>query len=234
MKFHMCSRWSVFAAITFAALSFLPQQSWAGGKKSEWISLFDGKSLDGWKRYRGKGMPGKQWQTKNGVLHLTGGGGGDIMTKQKFSDFVLELEWKISPGGNSGIMYRVKAGEIVPWRNGPEYQILDNAKHRDGKNPKTSAAALYGMVPAKSGKLKPVGQYNKTKIVLKGKHLEHWLNGKKVVEIEIGGERWNKLYKASKFRKYENFGRMRTGHIVLQDHGDPVWYRNIRVRRISK
>ncbi|MGF1583183.1 MAG: DUF1080 domain-containing protein [Gemmataceae bacterium] len=231
MQFFVRSSLMFVVAVATSVLVASPTA--AGDNKSKWISLFDGQSLDGWKRYRGSGSPGEQWQAQDGVLHLTGRGGGDISTTKKFRNFELELEWKISAGGNSGIMYRVKGGDVSPWRTGPEYQILDNAKHRDGQNPLTSAAALYGMVPADGGMLKPVGKYNKTKIVLKGNHLEHWLNGKKVVEIEIKSERWKKLYQASKFRDYAKFGQMKTGYIVLQDHGNPVWYRNIRIRRLS-
>lgn len=217
------------AIIAFAgiAISFMVSSSHAG--EDGWISLFDGKSLKGWAPYKGKKI-GDAWVVQDGMLHLKGAGGGTIITKKQFDNFILEFDWKISPGGNSGIMYRVRKGDKAAYFSGPEYQILDNDKHRDGKNPKTSAAALYAMVPAKDGKLQPVGEWNKAKIVLKGSHLEHWLNGKKVVDIEINGPRWKELVNASKFKTWEPFGQMKKGHIAFQDHGDPVWYRNIRLK----
>lgn len=219
--------------LRLAMLFVLLLNTSASAKEAKgWIKLFDGKSLDGWMRYDGK-APGKAWVAEDGVLHLKGGGGGTIITKEQYDNFELTFEWKVSPGGNSGVMYRVRQGDRAPYFSGPEYQVLDDAKHRDGKNPKTASGALYALVAADGKEVKPVGEWNKAKIVLKGNHLEHWVNGKQVVEIEIGGERWNKLVKESKFSKWKPFGKMKKGHIAFQDHGDPVWFRNIHLRPLK-
>lgn len=155
------------------------------------------------------------------------------MTKDQFGDFELRFEWKVSPGANSGVMYRVSETEPASYMTGPEYQVLDNAKHPDGRRAETSAASLYALYPAVGAAAKPVGEYNEARIVVRGKHLEHWLNGKKVVETEINGEDWNKRIGSSKFKGWKKFGQNAEGHIVLQDHGDRVWYRNIRVKKLS-
>lgn len=201
-------------------------------EKGGWISLFDGKSLKGWRKYNGK-EPGRAWVAEDGVLHLKQRGGGTIISEQQFGDFELQLEWKVAKGSNSGIMYRVREGDRAPYFSGPEYQILDDANHRDGKNPKTSAGSLYALVAPEGKELKPVGEWNTCRIVLKGSHLEHWLNGKKVVEIEMHSPKWESLVKASKFAKWKPFGTVKKGHIAIQDHGDPVWFRSIRIRALK-
>ena len=151
------------------------------------------------------------------------------MTREEFDDFTLELDWKISSGGNSGIMYRVATGDTAPYYSGPEYQILDSSRHADGKSRLTSAGALYGLYPSPADCEKPAGEWNSAKIVVQGKHIEHWLNGRKIVDCEIGSDDWARRVAQSKFATWEKFGKMARGHIVLQDHGDQVWYRNIRI-----
>lgn len=213
-------------------MSGLWLSSLVAAQAAEKVVLFDGKSLDAWRGYKNEAI-GAAWVVEDGALHLSKGGGGDIISKAEFEDFELELEWKVAPGANSGVMYRVRLGDGAPYFSGPEYQILDDAKHADGKNPKTSAGSLYALVAADGKELKPVGEWNTTKIVIKGNQLEHWLNGKKVVDIEIGGESWNKLVEGSKFKSWTQFGKSPKGHICLQDHGDKVWYRNIRVTKLK-
>lgn len=191
------------------------------------IVLFDGTSLGAWQAYEGTDVP-SGWVIREESLFRESGG-GDLMTKEEFGDFELELEWKISSGGNSGIMYRVGTGDSAPYESGPEYQILDSQRHADGKSRLTSAGALYGLYPSPAECEKPAGQWNATKIVVKGNHIEHWLNGQKVVDCELGSDDWTQRVTHSKFAAWPRFGRLARGHIVLQDHGDPVWYRNIRI-----
>ena len=194
--------------------------------------LFDGSSLDHFRGYH-KEEIGKGWKIDNGTLMFDGSGGGDIITKKQYKNFELTLEWKVSEGANSGIMYRVSTGDNAPYFSGPEYQVLDDDKHRDGKNPMTSAGSIYAMYKPLNKSLKKVGDWNSAKIVLNGNKLEHWLNGQKVAHAEIGSDDWNKRIAASKFKTWEKFGKNATGHICLQDHGDKVWYRNIKIKNLK-
>jgi hypothetical protein len=152
--------------------------------KEGWKQLFDGKDTSQWRGYKATSFPTKGWRVENGTLrHVAGEGGGDLITLDKFSDFELRFEWKVSPGANSGVIYRVTEDHNASYETGPEYQVLDESKHADGKNPKTSAAALYALIACNTEKeLKPVGEWNKARIVVKGNQAEHWLNKKKVVE----------------------------------------------------
>ncbi len=193
-----------------------------------WRLLFDGQSPRGWHVYK-KDISPAGWQAKDGCL-VRVAPAGDIITDDEFQDFELSLEWRISPGGNSGIMYRVTEDHGAPWETGPEYQILDNAEHPDGRDPLTSAASCYGLYAPPRDVTVPVGFFNKARIVVQGNHVEHWLNGVKVVEYELHSPEWNKLYKDSKFNKMPDYGTRPKGKIDLQDHGDKVWYRNIKIR----
>ncbi|MDA7875177.1 DUF1080 domain-containing protein [bacterium] len=173
---------------------------------------------------------GAGWSMKDGILHFDGNKCGDLVTKQEFGNFILEFDWKISEAGNSGVMYRVSLGDKKPYKSGPEYQILDDDKHKDGKLESHRAGALYALYIPNNKTLNPVGQWNSSKIVLNGNSVQHWLNGKKVVEAELGSKDWNEKVNASKFKTWEKFGKNKTGHLCFQDHGDPVWYRNITIK----
>ena len=154
------------------------------------------------------------------------------MTVGTYGNFELKLSWKVSPGGNSGIMYRVRTGDGAPYMSGPEYQVLDDASHADGQSELTSAGALYALYPARRGVVRPAGEWNETRIVVNGNHVEHWLNGEKLVECEMWGDDWNQRFNDSKFKGWPQFAKSTEGHIALQDHGDEVWYRNIEIRRL--
>jgi hypothetical protein len=193
--------------------------------------LFDGKTLDGWRGWK-KDKPTEAWKVVDGVLTLAGKG-GDILTVEQYADFELKIDWRVAPGGNSGIMYRVAETEGAPYMTGPEYQVLDNAKHGDGKNPKTSTASIYAVYAPAKDVSKPAGEWNSTRIVAKGKKIEHWLNGEKVAEAEIGSEDWNKRIAESKWNKAKKYGQEPKGHIDLQDHGDKVEYKNIKIRVLA-
>jgi len=202
-------------------------------KPGKWKVLFDGKSADKWRGFKMTSFPDQSWKVEHGVLKtIKGGGGPDIVSKEKFDNFELELEWKVTPGANSGIMYRVSEDFDAPYETGPEMQVLDDEKHADGRNPKTSAGSLYDLIAPKNKKLKPVGEWNKVRIVIAGNHVEHWLNGIKVVEYELGSDPFNQLIAQSKFKDMPRFAREKTGYLDLQHHGDEVWYRKIRVRRL--
>ena len=195
-----------------------------------WQLLFDGHTLDGWRGYNRDDLPGG-WGVENGMLARTGEG-GDIVTDREFADFELSVEWKLEPGGNSGIFYRAAEGEEWIYHSAPEMQILDDERHPDGQNPLTSAGANYGLNAAPRGVVRPVGEWNESRVVVEGSHVEHWLNGTRVVEYVLGGEEWEARVADSKFVEWPAYGRATTGHIGLQDHGDPVWYRNLKVREI--
>jgi len=196
----------------------------AGAQEGEWKSLFDGKTFSGWQSGNGKPVS-KGWVVVDGCIHRESRG-GDIVTVEQFEDFELELEWKVAPKANSGIKYRFKKGL------GPEYQVLDDKLHGNGKNPLTSAAAMYALFACNDQKvLKPVGEFNKARIVARGTKLEHWLNGKKVLEVDTASPAWEKAKANSKFKGKAGYGEG-SGRILLQDHGDKVWYRNIRIRRL--
>lgn len=198
--------------------------------------LFDGLTLDGWRGFGRDDIPGA-WVVEDGAIHFTGEGAredrGDIITVEQFGDFELRLEWKISAGGNSGIFFRVSETSERTYESGPEMQVLDDARHVDGQDPRTSAGSNYALHAPSSPTVRPAGEWNEVRILVDGVHVEHWVNGSKVLEYEIGSEEWERLVADSKFAAWPDYGRHAVGHIGLQDHGDPVWYRNIRLRTIE-
>lgn len=216
-----------------AVLLLLPTLLMAQPSRSAgpWRSLFDGRTLAGWHHFHDTG-PVKGWQVIDGALTRTGAG-GDIVTQDQFADFELELEWKISPGGNSGIFYRIDPAAEETFRSGPEMQVLDDDRHADGKSRLTSAGACYGLYASPTGHLKPVGEWNSVRIVARGPHVEHWLNGTKLLEYELWSPDWLARVSQGKFAEMPGYGRARRGHIAVQDHGDWVAYRNIRIREIQ-
>lgn len=200
--------------------------------KSDWIVLFDGKSADAFRGYKRDSFPDKSWKVENGTLKtIPGGEVVDLITKEKFESFDLLLDWRISPGGNSGVIYHVAESFPQSYNTGPEMQVLDDSKHKDGANPKTSAGALYALIAPRAKVLKPVGEWNHARLLVCGNHVQHWLNGKKIVEYDLGSQALNDLIAASKFKDMPGFAKEKSGHIALQNHHDEVWYRNIRVRR---
>ncbi len=197
-------------------------------REAGWRPLFDGKTTTGWRGYRTDAMPAG-WQVIDGALTRVAPA-GDIVTIDQFGNFELVLEWQTAKGGNSGIFYRVSEDFEYPWQSGLEMQVLDDRSHPDGRSPLTSAGALYGVYPAKPGVVRPAGEWNAVRLVVNGNHIEHWLNGVKIVEAELGSPDWQARVNASKFGTMPRFGRNASGHIGLQDHGDRVSYRNIQIR----
>ena len=198
----------------------------------DWRVLFDGKNTDAWRAYKREGFPDKGWAAKDGMLYpIPFGERVDLITKDVYKDFELELEWKVGPKGNSGIMYDVAETELETYYTGPEMQVLDDVGHADGGSPRTSAGALYDLVAPKGKVLKPVGEWNAARLVKKGNHVEHWLNGTKIVEYELGSPALALLIANSKFAEWPRYAREGQGHIVLQHHDDDeAYFRNIRIK----
>ena len=204
-------------------------------KKAGWQLLFDGSSTEGWKKADGKPFPTKGWTISQGVLQVdpATGRGGDIVTEESFSDFELSLEFKVSEGGNSGIKYFVLPNSSL----GCEFQIIDDAKHPDaklGKDGNRKQGALYDLIaPAPAKKEKPAGEWNVGRIVSRGSHVEHWLNGVKIVEYERGSPEFKALVAGSKYKNNKGFSEVAQSPILLQDHGDVVAFRNIKIRKLK-
>jgi hypothetical protein len=202
-------------------------------QKAGWKLLFDGKSVDAWRAYRGNALP-PEWKVAAGEFQLHDKGGKlatGIVTRDEFADFELSLEWRTSQNGNSGILYRVNEEHAPPHDSGPEMQILDDDRYPAPKNPpERRAAACYDLY-APSAKVTVVpGQWNRVRIVAKGNHVEHWFNGVKVVDYELGSPDWQARVARSKFAKSPFYGKESRGHILLQQHGHDVAFRNIKIR----
>lgn len=207
--------------------------SLGAGQSGGWRSLFDGSTTTGWRAYRSQ-SPSSGWFVRDGVL-MKSQPTDDIVTVDQFGDFELELEWRLSPRGNAGIFYRgTEEYDHVYW-SAPEYQLLDDAGHRDGQNRLTSAGSAYGLYPSPAGVVKPGGEWNSTRILVRGGHVEHWLNGTKLLEYELWSPDWEARVKASKFNDWPNYGRAKRGHIAIQgDHGGELALRSIRIRDLSR
>jgi len=209
-------------------------------RNPQWQALFDGKSLDAWRGYKMATVP-DGWKIEGGAL-TKDGHVGDLITKDEFGNFELELEWKIGRAGNSGIFYRGiedpdfkgRPNDDRIYTTGPEYQLLDDNEAEDNKTRLTCAAAAYGLYPSPPGHLKPVGEWNKARIVANGAHVEHWLNDVKMVEYELWSPDWEAKVAATKFKAWPKFGRAKRGHIGVQgDHAGALAFRNIRIRSLS-
>jgi hypothetical protein len=223
----------------------LPNTLTEAEKKDGFVLLFDGKTSDGWKGYCKEDFP-KGWEIIEGMIHCKASGkgeageGGDIISSEKYGDFELMLEWKISEGGNSGIFYLAQEkcgdkGEPI-YKSAPEMQVLDNGKHPDaklGKDGNRQAGSLYDLIPATPQNAKPAGEWNQVKILVYKGTVVHTMNGENVVEYHLWTDDWKKMVANSKFKDWQDFiDTAKEGYIGLQDHGDDVWFRNIKIKKI--
>jgi hypothetical protein len=239
LLFIMMAAFALFSCkSTKTAMNSLSKEEMKDGT----ILLFDGKTTDMWRSYGKQTFPAG-WVIEDGAIKCLGSGkgeagqGGDIITKEKFGNFELTLEWKISEGGNSGIFYLAQEIEGDPiWKSSPEMQVLDNAKHPDSKmgvDGNRQAGSLYDLIPAKPQNAKPAGEWNTVKIMVYKGTVVHYQNGAQVLEYHLWTDDWKKMCANSKFKDYTNFVNTAVeGYIGLQDHGDDVWYRNIKIKKL--
>ena len=226
-----------------------PQEEAAG-----WRLLWDGKTTEGWRSARAETFPAQGWEIKDGVLTVLASGGpgsapgGDIITRERYADFEMMADFKITKGANSGIKYFVQpnldpitgagAKAAVGSAIGLEFQVLDDARHPDakaGRDGNRTMGSLYDLIPAAVGKTpNPIGEWNTARILASGRHVEHWLNGVKVLEYERGSEAFRRLVAQSKFKNIPGFGEWPGGHILLQDHGNTVSFRNLKIRHSTR
>jgi hypothetical protein len=214
----------------------------AGSSTAEWTPLFANNSTAGWHAY-GKTAPGKAWQVKDGILHLDASqkadwqtkDGGDLISNEEYENFDLKVDWKISPKGNSGIMFYVHEDTTkfkYPWQSGPETQIADNIGNEDGRRPKRHAGDLYDMISLSKDVTKPAGEWNQTEVIANNGHLDILVNQQKVLTTTLWDEHWKQVVAGSKFKEWPGFGTYKKGHIALQDHGADVWFRNVQIKRL--
>ena len=204
-------------------------------KNNGWKLLFDGKTIDGWHTY-GKQTVGNAWKISDGALHLdpSASDRGDLVTDDEFENFHLQLDWKVAPGGNSGVIFYIKEDSVkfkYPWSTGLEMQVLDNAGHSDAKITKHRAGDLYDLIVSKEA-VKPAGEWNHAQIISNNGKLEFYLNGQQTLSTSLWDDNWRNLIAGSKFKDMQDFGTFKKGKIALQDHGDNVWFRNIKIRRL--
>ncbi|OKL41846.1 3-keto-disaccharide hydrolase [Pontibacter flavimaris] len=228
---------------TTNAMADNPQnQETAANTEGEWISLFDGETTTGWHTY-GKDAVGKAWIIDDSALHLDASNkkdwqtsdGGDIVTEEEFDNFHLQLEWKVAENGNSGIIFYVKEDTSkykYTWNTGLEMQVLDNNGHPDAKIKTHRAGDLYDLIASSPETVKPAGEWNQVEIISDNGQLQFFQNGEKVLETTLWDDNWRQLVAKSKFADMPDWGTFKSGKIALQDHGDNVWYRNIRIKRL--
>jgi len=236
---------SILPLLIFFTTAYAQDNRLTNKEKQEgWQLLFDGQSMSKWKSPGSDSFPSKGWSIEDGVLFIDKGSGrqsgGDILTKEQFDDFEFTVDFKLTDGANSGVKYAVQIfnppirglGAVL----GPEYQLLDDDKHPDakaGRNGDRKLGSLYDILPSSTASaIRPIGQWNTARIVSKGNHVEHWLNGVKVLEYEKGSDVYKAAFAQSKFKDVTGFGEGRKGYILLQDHGDKVFFKNIKVRKI--
>ncbi|MBL0171983.1 MAG: DUF1080 domain-containing protein [Gemmatimonadaceae bacterium] len=219
---------SFFALLSLTACMTTAKSGSAQAKRGEWRTMFDGKTASAWRGYKMDTMP-SGWTVVDGTLGKAKST-VDIISRDEFSDFEFEMDWKLEKGGNSGLFYRgSEEFDRVYW-SAPEYQLLDDANAPDGRNRLTSAGAAYGLYALPTGIVKAAGEWNSTRIVVKGAHVEHWLNGTKL-EYELWSPDWEAKVQGSKFKAWAKYGRGHKGHIAIQgDHNGALTLRNMRVR----
>lgn len=221
-------------AMSAAPLNTLTDSEIANG----WELLFNGEDIsENWRGYKMDTVPTK-WEVEDGAIFFNPnnyGTGGDIISREQYSEFEFALEWKVAPASNSGIFYHaVESDEYeFPYETAPEMQVLDNDRHGDGKIESHRSGDLYDLLKSSVENVRPVGEWNSVRIVVRGNTVQHWQNGEKVIETTMWDDNWDALIADSKFATWPGFGKSNVGHFALQDHGDPVWYRNLKVRKLD-
>ena len=206
--------------------------------KKNWKLLFDGKTMDGWRFYQNKSC--NSWKVEGGMLHAkalpkdSSGKRADLITTDEYENFVLTLDWKLSPQGNSGILYLVTEEFSAPYYSGPDYQLIDDDEFPEKLEDWQKTGANYAMNPPKIAASNPIGSWNHTVIKVENKKVEHWLNNKKVVSYIIGNEEWNRHKEEGKWKDAAGYGKAKKGFICLQDHGSEAWFKNIKIRELKK
>ena len=193
-----------------------------------WRLLFDGKTIDHWRGYQQKAVP-RGWQVIDGAITRVGGS-TDLVSVEEYDSFDFRFDWMVESGGNSGVMYHVLETEESTYHTGPEYQVLDNARHSDGQSPFTSAGACHSLYAPPKDVSRPANNWNESRIVIDGPKVEHWLNGVKVAAYELWSAEWNAKVAASKFNEWKKFGLAKRGRIALQQHDSRVSYRNLKIK----
>lgn len=204
-----------------------------GSRPDPWQPLFEGRDTSAWRGFGKADFPAQGWVVEDGWLkHQAKAGGGDVVTRETFLDFELRWEWRVAKGGNSGLKYFIDEKRGAPI--GHEYQLIDDAAHPDAAHgPKRQTAALYDALPPRNAPVRPAGEVNESRVVVRGLHVEHWLNGKRVLDYRLGSPELAAAKAASKFSREERWGTRFATPILLQDHQDEVWFRNIRIRRLT-
>ena len=220
------------AALVFAsgaAMAAAPNTLTPAEKAAGWRLLFDGKTLSGWRGFKAA-SPDAGWKVKDGAMSPDPKTSKDVISQDQFGDFELSFQWKISPKGNSGVMFHVIEQGDETYESGPEYQILDNAH---GEPPLQQAASLFALYAPTTDATRPPGDWNQGRIRVSRGHVEHWLNGVKVTEYDLGSPDFKARVAASKFKRWPQFASSNTGHIALQNHGDAVWFRDLKIRPLK-
>ena len=205
-------------------------------KEQGYKLLFDGSTMNGWRPYQNKSA--ESWSVDDGTLHCKGSAANygaitaDLVTKDQYENFDLSVDWKISPKGNSGILYMVTEDSAYSYLSGPEYQIIDDKNFPEKLEDWQHTAANYAMDPAPTAVSNPAGEWNHTRIVVNNRHVEHWLNGKKVVEYELYSDDWKKKKMAGKWKDVSSYGQSKKGHISFQNHGSEAWFKNIKIKEL--
>jgi hypothetical protein len=216
------------ASVPLTAQEGAPNSLTPAERSAGWTLLFDGTTTNGWRGFKMNTVP-EGWQVVDGALTRVGEG-ADLITAQMYAGFELTLEWMISSEGNSGILYRVTEAETDTYWTGPEYQVLDDAGQPAGLSRSTAAGAVYALYPAPEGLVRPVGEWNQARIVVHGNDVQHWLNGTMVAHYVLGSADFTERVAKSKFSEWPGFGNAATGYIALQNHGDRVAYRSVKIR----